>query len=75
MQIVAERYVGVLADYSVIYLIECTTCYALLGFPGQGHVCDGSPLTAIEIVESIELAELVEKLKKVYPLPKFLQGQ
>ena len=75
MHIVAERFVGVLEDYSVIYLIECTTCYALLGFPGQGHICDGKPLTAIEIVESIELAELMEKLKRIYPLPTFLQGQ
>ena len=53
MQLIEERYVGVFADYTVIYLVECTACYALLGYPGQGHVCvDGKELTAIEI-ESI----------------------
>ena len=74
MHIVAELFVGVLEDYTVVYLIECTTCFALLGFPGQGHFCDGTQLTALELVESVELAELIYRLKKVYPLPKFLQG-
>jgi hypothetical protein len=76
MHLSVERYVGVMQDYSIVYLMECEKCGVLIAYQGQGHNCDG----VMDISEQAKwegqyLAEFMKGLKKVYALKKFEEDQ
>ena len=67
-----ERFVGVLEDYSIVYLMECEKCGVLVAYQNQGHACGG----VIDVMpeakfEAEYLASFMAGLKKLYTLKKF----
>ena len=67
-----ERFVGVLEDYSIVYLMECEKCGVLVAFQKQGHNCGGVIDTEPTAkFEAEYLAQFMVGLKKLYTLKKF----
>jgi hypothetical protein len=72
MHLPIERFIGVMADYSIVYLIECEQCGVLIAYQGQGHSCDGIIDESEQAKwEASYLAEFMKGLKKVFTLKKF----
>jgi hypothetical protein len=70
-----ERFIGVLADYSIVYLMECEHCGVLVAYQGQGHNCGGKVDTEPEAkFEAEYLVDLMTGLKKLFMLKKFVSG-
>ena len=68
-----ERFIGVLSDYSIVYLMECSQCGVLVAFQGQGHNCGGILDVAPEAkFEAEHLAQFMAGLTKLYVLKKFI---
>jgi hypothetical protein len=75
MHLEVERYIGVLEDYSIVYLMECEKCGVLVAFQGQGHNCGGIvDVTPEAKFEAEYLATFMVGLKKLYTLKKFDTG-
>jgi hypothetical protein len=67
-----ERFIGVLDDYSIVYLMECEHCGILIAYQGQGHNCGGVLDTEQgKKFEAAYLAQFMTGLKKIYVLKKF----
>ena len=67
MHLEVERYIGVLEDYSIVYLMECEICGVLVAFQVQGHNCSG--IVDVEPTKKFEaeyLANFLVGLKKLY---------
>ena len=76
MHIPIERYIGVMQDYSIVYLVECEQCDVLIAYQGQGHACDGiMDISEQAKSEALHLAEFMKGLKKVFTVKKFEEGQ
>ena len=72
MHVEIERFVGVLEDYSIVYLMECEHCGVLIAYQGQGHNCGGEIDTAADKkFEAEYLATFMANLKRLYVLKKF----
>ena len=72
MHLEIERFVGVLEDYSIVYLMECEKCSVLVAFQSQGHNCGGVLDTDPSAkFEAEYLATFMANLKKLYTLKKF----
>jgi hypothetical protein len=72
MHLEIERFIGVLEDFSIVYLMECEKCGVLVAFQGQGHNCGGILDTTPEAkFESEYLSNFLSSLKRVYTLKKF----
>jgi hypothetical protein len=66
------RFVGVMEDYSIVYLMECWHCGVLIAYQGQGHNCGGVIDTEPEAkFEAEYLAQFMTGLKKLFTLKKF----
>jgi hypothetical protein len=72
VHLVIERFVGVLEDYSIVYLMECEICGVLVAYQGQGHHCGGiMEVTPEAKFEAEYLAKFMVGLKKLYVLKSF----
>jgi hypothetical protein len=72
VHLVIERFVGVLEDYSIVYLMECEICGVLVAYQGQGHNCGGVvDVTPEAKFEAEYLAKFMVGLKKLYVLKSF----
>ena len=72
VHLVIERFIGVLMDYTIIYLMECEHCGVMTAYQGQGHNCGGILDTEPEAkFEAEYLADVLAGLKKLYTLKKF----
>ena len=72
VHLVIERFVGVLEDYSIVYLMECEICGVLVAYQGQGHNCGGIvEVTPEAKFEAEYLAKFMVGLKKLYVLKSF----
>jgi hypothetical protein len=75
MHLEIERFIGVLEDYSIVYLMECEKCGILVAFQNQGHNCGGVLDTDPSAkFEAEYLANFMTGLKKLYTLKKFDAG-
>ena len=75
VQLTIERFIGVMNDFSIVYLMECEHCGVLIAYQGQGHNCGGVVDTEPEAkFEAEYLASFMVGLKKVYTLKKFESG-
>jgi hypothetical protein len=75
MHLQIERFVGVLEDYSIVYLMECEKCGVLVAYQGQGHACGGvQDVTPEAKFEAEYLATLMATLKRLYTLKRFDGG-
>jgi hypothetical protein len=72
VHLTVERFIGVMVDYSIVYLVECAQCGVLIAQQGQGHNC-GSILdnTKLKQWEAAHLANFMKGLKKVYVMKDF----
>jgi hypothetical protein len=67
-----ERFIGVLENFSIVYLMECEKCGVLIAYQGQGHACGGvMDVTPEAKFEAEYLATFMATLKKLYTLKKF----
>jgi hypothetical protein len=72
MHVPIERFVGVLDDFSVLFLQTCAKCRVLITYPEQGHQCDGKvDVTEVRRVEAANYVQLMQRVKKLYVLPNF----
>jgi hypothetical protein len=72
MHLTVERYIGVLDDYTVLFLQCCHHCHALITYEGQGHHCDGViEGSALAQQEAADYVQLMRRVKKIYTLPDF----
>ena len=75
MHLPIERYIGVMQDYSIVYLVECEQCGVLVAYQGQGHNCDGVLDTSEQAKwEAQYLADFMKGLRKVFTLKNFEEG-
>ena len=75
MHLTVENFIGVMQDYSIVYLVECEQCGVLIAYQGQGHSCDGiKDISEQAKWEAAYLAEFLKGLKKVYTVKKFEEG-
>jgi hypothetical protein len=75
MHLPIVRYIGVMQDYSIVYLMECEQCGVLIAYQGQGHNCDGIIDTSEEATKEAQcLAEFMKGLKKIFTLKNFEEG-
>jgi hypothetical protein len=72
MHIPVERFVGVLDDYTILYLQTCDKCRILITYQGQGHQCHGHPdNNETERIEAAHFAQLMQRIKKLFVMPCF----
>jgi hypothetical protein len=72
MHVPVERFVGILDDYSIIFLQTCDQCRILITYQGQGHNCGGNMDTnETQRIEAEHFAQLMQRIKKLYVLPNF----
>ena len=75
MHLTVENFIGVMQDYSIVYLVECEQCGVLIAYQGQGHSCDGiTDISEQAKWEAAYLAEFLKGLKKVFTVKKFEEG-
>jgi hypothetical protein len=72
MHVPVERFVGVLDDYTVLFLQTCEKCRILITYQGQGHQCsDGVETSEAKQTEAALFAQLMQRVKKLYVVPTF----
>ena len=72
MHVPVERFVGVLDDYTILFLRTCDKCKVLITYKEQGHHCvDGVEDSEVKRVEAEHYVQLTQRLKKLYSLPSF----
>ena len=75
MHLPIVRFIGVMQDYSIVYLMECEQCGVLIAYQGQGHNCDGVADTSEQAQQEGQcLAEFMKGLRKVFTLKNFEEG-
>ena len=72
MHIPVERFIGVLDDYTVLYLRTCDKCRVLITYKDQGHHCNGIPdTTEFKRIEAEHYVQLMQRVKKIFVQPSF----
>ena len=72
MHVPVERFVGVLDDYTILFLQTCDKCRVLITYQGQGHHCASVvENTEVQRIEADHFAQLMLRIKKLYSLPSF----
>jgi hypothetical protein len=76
MHVPVDRFIGVMQDYSIVYLEECEQCDVLIAYQGQGHCCEGiADISEQAKLEAQCLADFMKGLRKVFTLKKFEGSQ
>ena len=69
MQEPMERFIGIKADYTIIYLVDCPICDVLITALDQGHNCCGkSEHTPLEVWEAEHYGQIIQDLRSIYPM-------
>jgi hypothetical protein len=72
MYVPVERFIGVLDDYTILFLRPCGKCKVLITYPEQGHHCQGVvDVDETRRMEAEHYIHLMQKVKKLYTLPPF----
>ena len=72
MHVPVERFIGVLDDYTILFVQTCAKCKILITYQGQGHQCqEGVPDSGAKRVEADHFAQLMLRVKKLYNYPTF----
>ena len=69
MQAPLERFIGIKADYTIVYLLDCPICDVLITALDQGHRCCGQvEETPYKEWEAVYYAQMIQDLRSIYPM-------
>ena len=72
MHVPVERFIGVLDDYTIVYLQTCDRCRVLIAHAEQGHHCNGVVDPTEERRQEAEhYVQLMQRIKKLFVMQKF----